>query len=128
MVALMMRRLGLKGDKGVAMMNALLKAARETKCGFDEMFFDLYGGVMPDKALYQSEAFAPYLAVLKEMRADEHIGRNHAYFEANKAASLVIDEVEGLWAPIAASDDWSAFEAKVAHIRLYGAALARYER
>ncbi len=127
MVAVMMRRLGLKGDKGVPMMNALLKAARETQCGFDEMFFDLYGGVVPDKPLYQTAAFAPYFAVLDDMRGDDHLPRDHAYFEAGKAASLVIDEVEALWAPIAAEDDWSAFDAKLAHIRQYGDALARYE-
>jgi hypothetical protein len=30
--------------------------------------------------------------------------------------SLVIEDVEALWAPIAAEDDWSAFAAKTAHI------------
>jgi hypothetical protein len=29
---------------------------------------------------------------------------------------MLIDEVEAIWAPIAASDDWSAFHAKLAGI------------
>jgi len=39
----------------------------------------------------------------------------------------VIDEVERIWAPIAAHDDWSEFEAKLDAIRAYGAALGRYD-
>jgi hypothetical protein len=30
---------------------------------------------------------------------------------------MLIDEVEALWAPIAAEDDWSRFQAKLAEIR-----------
>ena len=29
---------------------------------------------------------------------------------------MLIDEVEAIWAPIAASDDWSRFEAKLTEI------------
>jgi hypothetical protein len=31
---------------------------------------------------------------------------------------MLIDEVEALWAPIADSDDWSAFHAKLSDIAL----------
>ena len=41
---------------------------------------------------------------------------SHAYFQKPEPASLVIEEVEALWDPIAASDDWSAFAAKTGHI------------
>ena len=136
MVAAMMRRLGLKsdngpkGDNGVKVMNALLVAARETKCAFDALFYDLYGGIKPAQEVYHSDAFAPYFAALSQMRsatgdAPSHLDRNHPYFAAGQPVSLVIDEVERIWAPIAQSDDWSAFEEKLAHIRLYGEALAR---
>jgi hypothetical protein len=36
---------------------------------------------------------------------------------------LLIDDVEGLWAPIAEDDDWSAFEGKLGDIAALGAAL-----
>ena len=36
-----------------------------------------------------------------------------AYFESDGPATLLIEEVEGLWAPIAERDDWSAFAAKL---------------
>ena len=128
MVAAMMRRLGLKSGDGVAIMNALLKAARQTRCSFDGMFFDLYGGVTGNKEVYAGEAFAPYFAAVADVPAAGRLLRDHAYFEGEQAASLVIDEVEALWAPIAENDDWSLFEKKLAHIRSYGAALARFER
>ncbi len=39
-----------------------------------------------------------------------------AYFQKPAPVSLVIEEVEALWAPIAERDDWSAFTAKTDHI------------
>ena len=37
--------------------------------------------------------------------------------------SMLIDEVEAIWARIAVDDDWSALTEKVAAIRAFGAAL-----
>ena len=122
MVERMMARLGIIADNGAPIMNALLMAARTSQISFDEMFFDLYGKAVPDKEIYQSEAFAPYFATLKEAGAQVK-PRDHAYFKGKTPASLVIEEVERVWAPIAEQDDWTAFEEKLAHIRLYGEAL-----
>ena len=122
MVERMMVRLGIIADEGAPIMNALLKAARTSKAGFDDLFFDLYGGALPDKEIYHSEAFAPYFAALKDARA-QFKPRSHSYFASDKPVSLVIDEVERLWAPIAEHDDWTVFEEKLAHIRAYGEAL-----
>ena len=36
---------------------------------------------------------------------------------------MLIDEVEAIWAPIAADDDWSAFHAKLADIATMSDAL-----
>ena len=127
MVRAMMRRLGLRADNGVVIMNALLKAARETSCSFDEMFADLYGGVRPVTPVYQSAHFAPYFAALAETEKAEHLSRSHPYFETAQNASLVIEEVERVWAPIAQDDDWTALDNKLAAIRAYGEALARYD-
>ena len=128
MVGAMMRRLGVTSDQGAAIMNALLKAARETKLPFDELFTDLYGGHKPDRAPYNSDAFAAYFAEIERLDPASFLGRDHQYFAAAKPASLVIEEVEALWAPIAAEDDWSVFEAKLDQIRCYGDMLARYDR
>ena len=124
MVERMMSRLGIIAETGAPIMNALLVAARTSQISFDEMFFDLYGKAEPDKDIYKSEIFTPYFAALKDANA-QFKPRNHAYFKGEKPASLVIDEVERIWAPIAEQDDWTAFEEKLAHIRLYGEALSQ---
>jgi hypothetical protein len=38
---------------------------------------------------------------------------------------MLIDEVEAIWEPIAAHDDWTALEAKVAAVRRMGAAMGK---
>jgi hypothetical protein len=40
----------------------------------------------------------------------------HPYFADAGPCTLLIDEVEALWAPIAEGDDWSALHAKLAAI------------
>ena len=48
--------------------------------------------------------------------------RNHPYW-SGEPCSMLIDEVEALWAPIAQADDWAPLYAKVAQIRTMGEAL-----
>ena len=38
---------------------------------------------------------------------------DHPYFAQAQPCTMLIDEVEALWAPIAEADDWSAFHAKL---------------
>ena len=40
----------------------------------------------------------------------------HAIFRRAVPPSLLIDEVEALWAPIAEADDWSALDERLADI------------
>ena len=43
----------------------------------------------------------------------------HAFFKS-APCTLLIDDVEAIWAPIAERDDWSAFEQKINDIRAMG--------
>ena len=38
---------------------------------------------------------------------------DHPYFARAAPCTMLIDEVEAVWAPIAENDDWSAFRAKL---------------
>ena len=40
----------------------------------------------------------------------------HPYFRRSVPCTMLIDEVEALWAEIARADDWSAFQAKLRDI------------
>ncbi|MBK8197733.1 MAG: YdiU family protein [Acidobacteria bacterium] len=96
----------------------------QSGAGWAQTFFDWFGGeassqraaASPQAHLYAAAAFGPVHTALNA-RAPIRPGRLAAsYFQEPAPVSLVIEEVEALWAPIAAEDDWSAFAAKTAHI------------
>jgi uncharacterized protein YdiU (UPF0061 family) len=93
---------------------------------FERTMFDWHGGAArkafamagPQASLYQGEAFDRLFAALS---AHEPVPPNDeaaAYFQGDGPATLLIEEVEGLWAPIAERDDWSLFRAKLDGIEL----------
>ena len=43
---------------------------------------------------------------------------DHPYFAKAAPCTMIIDEVEDIWAPIAEFDDWSRFEDKLRDIAL----------
>ncbi|MEQ8299591.1 MAG: YdiU family protein [Hyphomonas sp.] len=97
-----------------------------------QTFFDLYGGeasagrmkASPQAGLYQAAEFAPVREALAA-RVALHADRlSLPYFQASLPVSLLVDDVEALWDPIAAEDDWSAFEAKMEHLETARLALA----
>jgi uncharacterized protein YdiU (UPF0061 family) len=97
-----------------------------------QTFFDLYGGVAsearmktsPQAALYETADFTPVRDALAA-RTPTHPERlSLPYFQAAAPVVLLIEDVESLWAPIAERDDWSAFDAKLAHLEAARTALA----
>ena len=103
----------------------------ETKASWPQVFFDLFGGEAgaaklarsPHAALY---ALAPFRAVREALfaRAPARPERLESpYFSRESPETLLIDEIEALWAPIAEADDWSAFEAKLDGIAAHRLAL-----
>ena len=115
------RRLGLPlaaPEADVSLAKAWWVALAESQMPFEQAFFRAFGGAL-DSAF--PEDFAPVRALLAERSCP---GRpHHAYFQQAAPCTVLIDEVEAIWAPIAAADDWSAFHAKVAAIRLMGQGL-----
>ena len=47
----------------------------------------------------------------------------HAYWQGDAPQSMLIDEVEAIWAAIAERDDWAPLFAKVDAVRAMGEAL-----
>ena len=97
-----------------------------------QTFFDWFGGpaseqraaASPQAALYAHPDFEPVRAALTARDPLRPERLSAAYFQRPAPVSLVIEEVEALWEPIAASDDWSAFKAKTDHIEEARLALA----
>ncbi|OYY68423.1 protein adenylyltransferase SelO family protein [Sphingomonas sp. 28-63-12] len=102
-----------------ALVQALEPALRTADTPIDHFFQASFGGAIPD-------SFGPGFA---EARARLAIyaprkGRDHPYWQAGAPCSMLIDEVESIWADIAERDDWSALHAKILRIRAMGQALA----
>jgi uncharacterized protein YdiU (UPF0061 family) len=101
-----------------ALVQTLERAMRATEVPIDRLFFDLFGGTLPDTYGSDWDTLRTALAPYAPRKA-----RDHAYWRGEPCAML-IEEVEAIWAPIADSDDWSRLHAKVAAIRDMGEALA----
>jgi uncharacterized protein YdiU (UPF0061 family) len=114
--------LGADEDRTVA--RAVVTALATKKVGIDHFFFDWRGGERPGDEPYADPAFDALAEAIGERRGP----RRHAYWAGEAPCSLLIDEVEEIWAAIAQADNWSLFEAKVAAIRRMGEALTEGAR
>ncbi|HRO02215.1 MAG TPA: YdiU family protein [Terricaulis sp.] len=110
-------------QRDLEFIQALFDWLHAAQAGFDQFFHDWVCGAearaaqSPQAALYARADFAPIrdgLAARTGAGNDEFLA--HPYWARPAPASLVIEEVEALWAPIAESDDWRLFHAKLAEI------------
>jgi len=113
-------RLGVVFDeddpaRDAALARDIFGAAKQSQCGFDQMFHDLYGGKARVDG-YDDDCWRPVLEALQAAKPRNPAALDHPHFQSAKALSMTIDEVEAIWAPIAASDDWSLLSDKIAAI------------
>jgi uncharacterized protein YdiU (UPF0061 family) len=121
------RRLGLlprsltqDGD----LVDRLFFFLKEASPPFEQTMFDFHGGIDgrakalagPNASNYQGDAFKSFLTALGEYEPAPTSPAGAAYFAQERPVTLLYDDIEALWAPIAESDDWSQFERKLAEI------------
>jgi uncharacterized protein YdiU (UPF0061 family) len=120
----MLTRLGLQAlgpDEDAALVAAILGFLDESRMGFDRFFFDWYGGAASDARARVSPAEAHFtgarFAALRkrfEQYTPTHPERlGLPYFQRAAPCSLLIDEIETLWAAVAERDDWGPLAAKL---------------
>jgi uncharacterized protein YdiU (UPF0061 family) len=122
LVAALLARLGVAprgGAEDRTLAAALLKALQSRAVTIDRLFFDWRGGRDPGGDAYAAE---PFRALARGLDGRSTIPA-HPYWSDPAPCSMPIEEVEAIWAPIAAADDWSAFEAKIAAVRRMGDAM-----
>ncbi|MEL7453616.1 MAG: YdiU family protein [Pseudomonadota bacterium] len=93
----------------------------EADAPWTQVFFDWFGGPAsearagesPIRDLYDAPGFAPVRAALMARQPYREARLATDYFQAATPLNLLIEDIEALWAPIADTDDWSAFEAKL---------------
>ena len=101
----------------------------ESQAPWPQVFFDWFGGPASESRAKDSPAATHYntamFAPIKEaLMSYAPVRPGFPYFQSPTPTSLLIDEIEAIWAPIAEDDDWSAFEAKLADIEALRQVLA----
>jgi hypothetical protein len=119
--------LGLKTaseEDDLALLKALFGWMGETRASWPQVFFDWFCGpasearaaASPIASLYREQSFELVKKALFSHQPERPERLAHGYFAGARPASMLIDEVEALWASIAESDDWSPFRAQMARI------------
>ncbi|MCA3625141.1 MAG: YdiU family protein [Methylobacterium sp.] len=107
-----------------AFSKALFQFLKESAIPFEAAMFDLHGGpARLRKALagerasfYTHPSFEPVKAMLEGRKPGPRANLAHPYFQRANPHTLLYPDIEALWEPIAARDDWSAFHAKLTEI------------
>lgn len=126
----LLRRLGVKGqgkEEDEAFATEFFAFMNYVQLPFEQAFFDLFGGAAGREKRERSPSAAMYdgAAIIERLDAMEPDRPERLENPVFKGAppTLIIEQVEALWEPVAQKDDWAPFEETCAAIRRYGAAL-----
>jgi uncharacterized protein YdiU (UPF0061 family) len=122
-----MARFGLEtaGDEAdIGMVRAFLEFMRASQAPWEGVFFDWFGGEAsaaralegPRAHLYQGDPFKAWRETFAGHAPARPERLEHAYFQGEHPADMVIERLEALWAPIADRDDWGEFHAALGEI------------
>jgi serine/tyrosine/threonine adenylyltransferase len=115
----------------IALTHAFWGAMQATRAPFQRVFFDLIGGGLPDRLrasperpMYETAAWAEVIEDLRGLdpAPDLACALGHGYFTEAAPETMVIDEVEAIWAAIDTADDWAPLHDKVERVRRMGEA------
>ncbi|ODT66514.1 MAG: selenoprotein O [Pelagibacterium sp. SCN 63-23] len=122
-----LRRLGLVPlgvEADGAFVTALFGFLNSSKAPYEQFFFDWRGGPLsaaraarsPAADHYATEAFRPVADLLEAYAPAPNLNLDHAYFSRARPRTMLIEEVEAIWAPIASGDDWSFLASTLSEI------------
>ncbi len=109
------------------------EALHKSQVPYERAYFDLVGGALPQRIAasphrdaYEGEHWKGVVAMLRTAQPAPSAAAAlaHPYFAAAAPCTILIDEMESTWSPIAEADDWSVLHGKIEEIRALGAALA----
>ncbi|KFL32105.1 selenoprotein O [Devosia riboflavina] len=123
----MLRRLGLAPrdeDSNNAFVTALFGFLSASKAPYEQFFFDWRGGALsaeraarsPAAEFYATDAFRPLADLLETFAPSDDVNLAHPYFAREKPRTMLIDEMEAIWTPIAERDDWGLFHKTLGEI------------
>jgi uncharacterized protein YdiU (UPF0061 family) len=111
-------------EDAVALTKGVTQFMSESQIGFEQFFFDWYAGAAsaerarrsPEAEKYEANGFGTLRSAFDRFEATRPEALGDPYFQGEQPCTLLIDEIEALWSPIAEDDDWSAFETKLREI------------
>lgn len=120
------RRLGIEPvdaknstETGIELLKALIEFWNATQAPIEQVLFDLRGGVpasdrmtaSPIAEHYAHETFAAVSSLLtSSFRTSDGANLDHPHFKRATPRTMLIEDVESIWEPIANADDWSRFQ------------------
>ena len=129
LAAALLRRLGLQsaGEAAdTALAGALFPYLAESQAPYEQFFFDWRGGALsaeraargPSAGIYAQPGFEAIANLMEGFAPSRSVNLEHRYFARQRPVTLLLDDVEAIWAPIAEADDWSRFEMALGDIAL----------
>ncbi len=122
-----LKRLNLKPrghEENSQLLSAFFQMLSKTDVLFEQAFFYFNSKRIlgqTDGASQLLDLFSPdtadFIRLLDSYEVADETAAKHSYFENEKPCTLLIDEIEAIWKPIAENDDWSLFENKLHAIR-----------
>ncbi|WP_298332670.1 protein adenylyltransferase SelO family protein [Asticcacaulis sp.] len=113
-----------------------LLSAAKTPGSFEGFFFDWFGGPLsearalngPRAEVYTHPDAADFRRLIRDYAPADTSKLSRPLFAQVSPATLLYDEIEALWTPIAENDDWSLFYEKLAEIERYREGLGLSEQ
>jgi len=132
-------RMGLQSRGPVAdgaLVTAGLAFFGRASLPYERLFYDWWGGEAsarralesPESGGYESPEFSVFRELMDHYEAVDVCGLEHPYFLGSAPCTMLLPEVEAIWAGISAEDDWSLLDAKLVQIRQMGEALGLVPR
>ncbi|GGE19188.1 UPF0061 protein [Polymorphobacter glacialis] len=112
-------------ESDTALVRAIEAALVGSAVNPDRFFFDWRAGTRrapsPADRIYETEPFTAFHSAIQPYAG---AAPTHEYWSDSAPVTMLIDEVEALWTPIAETDDWRPLHNKIAQIRRMGEAMA----
>lgn len=115
----------LASEETQNLLRCLFQWMVQEKTGYEQSFYDLHSkgsgerfDRSPQSKAYNSESFKALEKALSHFEIANTNLASDSYYREGKVCTLLIDEIESLWRPIAEYDDWSLFQKKIEDIRL----------
>lgn len=119
-----LKRLNLKSkskEENSELLAAFFQMIHKSEVLFEQSIFDFNSQKALQKTQlldkYPQEERAALLSKIQSFEVNSSVVAKDAYFQNEKPETLIIDEIEALWKPIADQDNWEDFYKKIDRIQ-----------